>query len=165
MGLPKHTPESFWANVDKKSPEECWLWKKGLDSRKRYGHLTYQTKFWEAHRLAWTLTFGDIPTDMHVLHRCDVPQCCNPAHLFLGTHADNMADMKAKGRQRPTTWDGPRNFAKGSAHHNAKLTEQQVLDMRRLFAEGTSMRALARQFQVDRSVVKVIVTRQGWTHI
>jgi hypothetical protein len=53
-----------------------------------------------AHRLAWELANGPIPKGMQVLHRCDEPRCCNPDHLFLGTQAENMADMSRKGRAR-----------------------------------------------------------------
>jgi len=84
-------------------PDACWPWAGPLD-RKGYGvifHVGGQTgPNWSAHRAAWTLLVGPIPAGMHVLHTCDNPPCCNPAHLFLGTNDDNVADMVAKGRQR-----------------------------------------------------------------
>lgn len=92
----------FWPKVDKSAgPDGCWLYMGfrkwdgyGWLARKRNGKSSYLT----AHRYAWILTNGEVPDGLHVLHRCDNPPCCNPAHLFLGTHQDNMADKARKGR-------------------------------------------------------------------
>lgn len=93
--------EAFWLKVDKTGPGGCWLYtgfKKwdgyGWLARKHNGRIRYMT----AHRYAWILTHGDPAKGLSIMHLCDVPACCNPAHLKLGTHADNMADMAAKGR-------------------------------------------------------------------
>lgn len=92
--------ERFWAKVDKSGgPDACWLWTAGR-SDWGYGHFRVGSKNLQAHRFAWELTRGPIPAGLLVLHRCDNPPCCNSAHHFLGTHADNMADAKAKGRLR-----------------------------------------------------------------
>ena len=73
---------------------ECWEWR-GLRDKHGYGRKgPYKT----THRLAWEWANGPVPAGMCVLHRCDNPPCCNPDHLFLGTQADNLADMVAKGR-------------------------------------------------------------------
>jgi len=82
------------------SPEPtsgCWLWAKTL-SRFGYGMFRIKRESYLAHRYSWTLHRGPIPVGLWVLHRCDVPACVNPGHLFLGTHQDNMDDMKRKGR-------------------------------------------------------------------
>lgn len=76
----------------------CWLWR--ATGGRRYGSLFVDGRREQAHRVSWLLHRGKIPDGLHVLHKCDTPLCVNPDHLFLGTHADNMADMKAKGRAR-----------------------------------------------------------------
>ena len=92
--------ERFWARVQK--GDGCWIYG-GAKLPKEiggYGWVSYKGKRIGAHRLAWMLTNGPIPPGMEVCHSCDNGPCCNPAHLFLGTHAENMGDCKAKGRSR-----------------------------------------------------------------
>ena len=93
----------------------------------------------ETHRAAWLVTFGEIPAGMFVCHRCDNPPCCNPDHLFLGAHRDNMRDMRAKGRGRG---------AQGSTNANSKLTAEQVAELRRRRLNGESCTALGREFGI-----------------
>lgn len=97
------TPEMrFWGKV--KKTETCWLYT-GFLKWDGYGWLCHRTgtakgRYLTAHRYAWMLTHGEPPEGAHIMHTCDVPACCNPAHLRLGTHSENMADMAAKGRSR-----------------------------------------------------------------
>ncbi len=164
---PANTIEDFWRKVDKRGPDECWLWLGRMDSRERYGYFGYQGTQQATHRLAWVFTHGPINNGLHVLHKCDVTKCANPAHLFLGTHADNMSDMKVKGRQRtgPRTVRWRDSLKRGSEHGNAKLTEAQVKEIRCLAAQGVSFRKLAKQFNMDRSVISDIVNRRAWKHV
>ena len=91
----REEPWRFWAKVERRGGDECWLWLGACDSA-GYGRTTKAAI--PAHRLAWELTFGEDPGDLFVCHHCDNPPCCNPAHLFLGTSGDNSRDSVAKGR-------------------------------------------------------------------
>jgi hypothetical protein len=88
-------PVAFWCRVD--TSGECWLWQ-GAINRHGYGYLRYGGRYWQAHRLAYTLTVATLPDDVLVCHHCDVRACVRPVHLFPGTHRDNTLDMIAKGR-------------------------------------------------------------------
>ncbi len=95
-------PQNFWAKVDKNGAGGCWLYM-GFRKWDGYGWVARsegnnKPRWMTAHRYAWILTNGQPPEGMHLLHTCDNPPCCNPAHLQLGTHLENMADMRAKGR-------------------------------------------------------------------
>jgi|SRR5215475_10500522 len=111
-----------------------------------------------AHRLAWIRKYGSIPKGMGVLHRCDNPSCVNVEHLFIGTPADNMADMSAKGR-----W-GIRNLPRGKNHPRgmAKLTEQQVLAIR---SDKRVQSVIAAEYGITQSNVSRIKTRDGWSYL
>lgn len=130
----------------------CVLWTGGSNAR-GYGRLRWQGLRRFAHRLAMECASGPIPEGMDVCHKCDVPACINPAHLFLGTNAANMADMWAKGRARP-----PRGESVGGA----KLVAADVLTIRA--ARGTQD-AIAAQFGVSRALISYIKRRKSWAHI
>lgn len=144
--------ERFWDRVDKKEPDDCWLWT-GATAR-NYGILTINYKSYYAHRLAWTLTYGPIRKNLHVLHHCDQPKCVNPKHLFLGSHADNMADMVKKDRQ-----------AKGELHSKTKLTDDNVREIHRLYSEGVKQNIIAQKFNMSVSSIYNIVKGRRWKHI
>lgn len=77
----------------------CWIWQGGRRGNMGYGAITDRGKPMSAHRAAWIMYNGQIPDGLLVCHKCDNPRCVNPAHLFLGTHQDNMDDRTAKNRQ------------------------------------------------------------------
>ena len=94
--------ERLWVRVDKRGPDDCWLWIGRLRSD-GYARLRVSSKGEErilAHRATWEEVNGPVPDGLCVLHRCDVRHCVNPAHLWLGTQTENIADMDAKGRRR-----------------------------------------------------------------
>lgn len=95
----RSTPDDFWKYVVIGGPDECWPWT-GYIERSGYGRVMYQGRLWLAHRLACVLSGVEIMDGVCRLHRCDNPPCCNPAHTFDGTRADNVADMISKGRAR-----------------------------------------------------------------
>jgi hypothetical protein len=112
-----------------------------------------------AHRLAWELTHGPIPPGQFVCHTCDNPPCVNPAHLFLGSAADNSADMVAKGRQAPAE----KTARRGESHGRALLTAAEVAEIRsRYAAGGTTYRQLASEYGVGPPHVWAIVNRRVW---
>jgi DNA-binding XRE family transcriptional regulator len=127
-----------------------------------YGQIWVGSRLVGAHRLAYELTRGPIPPGTEVCHNCpggDNPACCNPAHLFLDTHAGNMADKMAKGRHRYGT-------CRGEEHGCAKLAEAQVLEIRRLHTDGgITQSALAQRFSVARQTIRKILTGRSWGHL
>ena len=151
----------FWRKVVKGSADECWAWT-GAKSRPGYGVLTMMDPKPVnrlAHRLSWAIAHGDPPPDMAVCHTCDNPPCVNPAHLFLGTRGDNLADMRRKGRGSP-----PPHYT-GSKHHSTPFTEADVLEIRAACAAGANQSAIARKWGVSSNAINRIVHRKSWTHI
>lgn len=107
----------------------------------------------------WKVSNGSIPKGLLVLHQCDNPTCVNPKHLFLGTHQDNTNDMYSKER-------GPCNPAKGEKHWQAKLTNSQVLKIRRLYMQGgVSYSQLASRYGVVKQTIHRVVKRKLWSHV
>jgi hypothetical protein len=146
----------FWSNVDIRTPEECWNWTASVNSTGR-GAFSIDGKNIKAHRMAWILTYGEIPEGMIICHKCDNGKCCNPNHLFLGTHRDNTQDMISKGR---------RVILNGEDDPKHKLTEHQVLEIRRLYKPWRySQFRLAYEFGVSRSTIEEILHRRIWKHI
>lgn len=148
--------DRFWAKVDRRGPDECWPWTAAVNEH-GYGvfnpdgrHSGPTTK---AHRFSLALT-GIAPGALVVRHSCDNPPCVNPAHLSVGTKADNSADMVARGRS-------PRGSRSGAS----KLTERQVAEIRARHATGELHRVLAADYGVTRPTITDIVNGKTWRHV
>lgn len=163
--------ELFWSRVARGDGDyACWLWL-GARVHNGYGHLRRSGVDWYAHRYAFFLERGPeaIPAGLDLCHRCDVRHCVNPGHLFVGTRLDNMRDAKRKGRIRSGDRHGlrlhPERVARGERQHCARLSENDVREIRRLAAEGAVQRALAKRFGVSRGAVRGVLSGQNWRHV
>jgi hypothetical protein len=90
----------FWSKVDIRSAAECWPWLGAKNSATGRGQIRVGGRGVTAPRIAWAVTFGDPPSDLNILHRCDNPNCVNPSHLWLGSQRENIRDAVAKGRMK-----------------------------------------------------------------
>lgn len=143
--------------VERRGPDECWPWQGS--TTKGYGRIRLGRSNTRAHRLVFMLRYAlvQLPRKLDVCHSCDVPGCCNPAHLFLGTQQANVADTVAKGRQSRIGCG-----RRGSAHPASKLTEDQVRTIR---ASDVSSEKLAPMFGVCASVIRQIRRGETWRHV
>lgn len=147
-----------WESVDASGgPDECWPWTKSINIW-GYGDAEYLGKRMNASRAAYIDTHGSIAKGLVVCHRCDNPACCNPAHLFAATQAENLADCRRKGRQ---------HYRRGESHHRAtaKMTEEKVIEARRLYASGTTQTEIARRWGLHSSVISRAVRGESWGHV
>jgi len=150
--------ERFWSKVDKNAPNGCWLWTAG--KARGYGYFRIRTKKNKvrAHRMAWELTYGPIPEGMNVLHSCDNPPCCNPAHLFLGTQVDNVRDMMRK--KRDGAFSYTRRDNRGEKSANAKLNNVVIKKLKKIYAVGgVSYAQLARGLGVNETTISRAIRR------
>ena len=150
------TEERFWEKVDRRGPDECWVWKADRTIKDGYGHFKFGHWMVIASRVAWVLTYGPIQDNLLVLHTCDNRLCCNPSHLFPGTHQSNSDDKISKGRDK---------HVKGEAHGCSKLTGEQVKIIRQLHHDGLSQSQIAIRFGVNQATVGRIARRENWKHI
>lgn len=174
----------FWPKV--KQTEGCWLWL-GAKNPDGYGVFRIKNRGTSAHRIAYALKVGHIPTGVSVLHSCDNRSCVRPDHLFLGTQLENVNDMMKKGRGHKARGDlnasrlypekrprgdthpfrlHPELHAQGERAANAKLKEGQVIEIRRSWeARELSQHALARKYGVTLTTVNSIVNGKTWRHL
>lgn len=147
--------ERYWEKVEIRGPDACWPWRACIKST-GYGLFNSGIKTRTAHRISWELRNGEIPEGLCVLHHCDRPDCVNPAHLWLGSQADNLRDMREKGRGQIPVMRGERN---GSS----KLTPEKIREIHKLYATGEYLqRDLGERFGISRRHIGDIVNQKAW---
>lgn len=158
-------PEEVWEHIDCRGENECWPWLKGKTAAGYgafYCDLGEGRRQYGAHVLVVYLRDGVITkrgTGRVVRHTCDNPICCNPAHLLLGTTAENARDMVLRNRNH-------QNHARGEGLPFARLTEEQIAAIRREYAPyRNGYRKLARQYGVGKTTIEWVVTGKTWRHV
>lgn len=144
------------ALLERRSESECWPWK-GSVGREGYGRLRLNGREVSAHRLILEAELGrPLLRSECACHRCDNPPCCNPAHLFAGSHLDNSNDKHRKGRA---------HALRGEKHPRARVTDEQALLIRRLRVEGVSPRDLAGRFGLSIQATRHLLSGYSWRHL
>lgn len=147
----------YWEQVDTSGGRDaCWPW---IGSRDKNGYGVFSTggKHFLATRWGYTHRIGPIPDGLFICHACDNPPCQNDRHWFTGTHADNMADKMAKGRQRNV---------RGVHQHDAKLTDELVREIRARYATGGVTQAqLGSEYGVSQHAICLVTRRKTWKHV
>ncbi len=156
------------SGINRLGPDDCWVWRRSKLYPGGYGKTKIRGVTKLAHRLTFQIHIGD-PGTHFVLHRCDNPPCCNPRHLFLGTHKDNMRDCFEKGRRAKGDSNGarlyPDRLARGESHPGRKLTEKDVIEIRKLRALGWAAISLSAKFGVTYGNICHICSRRNWRHV
>lgn len=140
----------FWAKVDVRSKDQCWIWV-GYVTADGYGQFSIDDRCHHAHRVAYEIINGLIEEDGVVRHDCDTRRCCNPFHMKMGSHSDNVADRVERERS-----------ARGEQNGRAKLTEEQVRHIRLTYG---SNELLARTYRVSPETIKAVRSGRRWKHI
>lgn len=163
--------ERFHRLVAGGDPDECWPWPLGKD-KDGYGKFSARGTTLRAHRVAYFLATGIDPGDALILHTCDNPPCCNPGHIFDGTAQVNILDCKAKGRLNTAAGSlhgsqtKPSSRARGERAGGAKLTAEQVADIRTSYlAGGITHQQLADRYEVRREAVSCVLRGENWRHL
>lgn len=148
----KTLEERFFSKINK-IENGCWEWN-GAKNEQGYGKLGIDYKVYSAHRVSYELHYKKIPNNVFVCHKCDNPSCCNPKHLFLGTHKQNMFDRNSKNRQ-----------LKGIQMPLAKLSEEDVIEIKNLLLSGMKQKDIAQKYNIHSSIISEIKNNKTWKHI
>ena len=149
----------FWSHVDVRGPRECWPWL-AYKLPKGYGYFSVtkpKRRNLRSHRVAWAITNGSDPGVMDVLHSCDNPPCCNPAHLSLGNNSENMAQAYERGRKVSNL--------RGESSPHSKLTANQVIDIRMDLSNGRKIPDIAGEYGVSRWTIGLIARGKTWRSV
>lgn len=147
--------ERFWEKVS--FSEGCWEWQGAVFDR-GYGVFRAHGKNIRAHKYSYAMKNGQIPDGMFVCHKCDNPRCVRPEHLFLGTPADNVKDMMAKGRAR---FPGAKNPRRKERHHFAKLGELQVQRIR-IVGNALTQKRMAAITRMSKQAISAVLRAETW---
>lgn len=155
MAPPKISPEiRFYQKIDM-LPDSCWIWLASLWPDGYGKFVPFHNGSMRAHRWSYEYHIGPIPEDLLVLHECDVKECVNPDHLFLGTHKDNMKDRNNKNRQ-----------VQGENVNTAKLIADEVKEIRLLYKNNMcTQKDLSSEFGVTPAMISSIIRRKSWKSI
>ena len=163
-GRPRNTPEILWSKVEMRGEDECWPWV-GYRNKQGYGRTWIDDKGYYAHRVIFNLANPNVielsaqknKIDFGlIMHTCDNPCCCNPKHLVVGNHMDNMVDKKNKGRCP--------DF-KGEKSARSKLTAKDILDIVWISSKGISSGEIAKLFNIHKSTVKTAISGKHYSEV
>jgi hypothetical protein len=142
----------------------CWLYQGYRMKSKaghKYGWVWFNKTNMGAHRASWIVHYGEIPDKLFVCHKCDVPNCLNPDHLFLGTAKDNVQDMISKSRNAPSAFIGKN----GEKHSQAKLNVKQVIEIKEMLNKKVSFSKIASLYNVSKSTIGSIKCGKNWASV
>lgn len=148
LALFANAPERFTKRLRREG--ECVVWT-GWRERNGYGRIRVFGEKWSTHRLSYSLSKGEIPDGLYVMHQCDNPPCVNPRHLTVGTALDNRRDAISKGRH-----------AYGERAPNVKLTAMQVSEIRKRYQAGETQELLSCDYDITQGVVSKIIRNVLW---
>lgn len=138
-----------------KDENGCWIWQGAINTQ-GYGHMSYKGRLGLASRWSYEVFVQEIPPKMNVLHKCDVPKCINPNHLFLGSQLDNVRDAIAKGRMV---------YRKGEGHPNSMINDDIAKNIINKLASGLDATSIAKHLDISRHIVYSIKYGKAWQHI
>lgn len=165
LPIPENTKEysrRFWLSVNRvgKSQEECWLWNKKVGRKKKGNNPTARfninKKLYYSIRVGYYLFHGIDPKDLCVCHFCNNSLCLNGNHMYLATHEQNTRDAAR---------DGLYNPARGENNGLAKLTQEKVIEIRRLKSLGIETWYIAEKFNISETTTRKIINRKAWVHV
>ncbi|GEM_PF-5814650 len=146
----------YWSNVAKGGSSDCWNWLAG--TCEGYGRIRFFGEALGSHVVAYRLAYGNVPEGKMVLHRCGNRLCCNPDHLYAGSHSQNTSDAVGHGTHVC-------NFGKGEDHISAQLTAEQIFEVRSAIARGETQRSIAARLGVVQQTISAINLGKTWGHV